>query len=160
MKIKLNAQELRNILYDGPWVANAKEYFSTKGCFASQIGDLYMTGSVEEQDYLDTALTWIADAEGITVEEYMATHRYDADARPLQSYFENVIIWVDRTFHTYRWSLMKGQPWGLYYNAYKDYDYDPDDLEYELCRLLANPRLSNSRSIYEYLLIKKANFEP
>lgn len=156
MKRKLNAQELRNILYAGPWVEDAKDYFCKENCFAFLIGGIYMFGEVEEQDYLETALTWIADAQGITVEQYMELHQYDANSRPLQRYYESVIIWTDTTFPTYRKLLMKGQPWGLYYNAYKDYNYDPDDLERELSRLITQPHRFNLRMIYEYLLIHKA----
>ena len=35
--LKLTAQEMRNAVYAGPWVADAKRYFSKPGCVAQKI---------------------------------------------------------------------------------------------------------------------------
>jgi hypothetical protein len=35
--LKLTAQEMRNAVYSGPWVADAKRYFSKSGCVAQKI---------------------------------------------------------------------------------------------------------------------------
>ena len=70
---KLTAQELRNAVYAGPWVSDAKRYFSRKGaaCPAYAIGSRYVKGRADRQEYLEIAIQWIKD-EGQTVEEYMA----------------------------------------------------------------------------------------
>lgn len=49
---KLTDQELRNAVYAGSWVSNAKRYFSKTGCPAAGIGDRYLSGSAIRQDYL------------------------------------------------------------------------------------------------------------
>ena len=41
---KLTDQELRNAVYAGPWVTDAKRYFSKTGCPAYGIGSDYMSG--------------------------------------------------------------------------------------------------------------------
>ena len=51
---KLTDQELRNAVYAGPWVTDAKRYFSKTGCPAYGIGSDYMTGTPIRQDYLET----------------------------------------------------------------------------------------------------------
>ena len=42
---KLTQQELRNAVYHGSWLADAKRYFSKNGCAAYQIGQDYVSGS-------------------------------------------------------------------------------------------------------------------
>ena len=41
---KLTDQELRNAIYTGTWLTDAKRYFSKTGCPAYSIGSDYMTG--------------------------------------------------------------------------------------------------------------------
>src|SRR5688572_9704376 len=50
---KLTDQELRNAVYAGSWVTDAKRYFSKNSCPAYQIGSDYMTGTPIRQDYLE-----------------------------------------------------------------------------------------------------------
>ena len=60
---KLTDQELRNAVYSGSWVSDAKRYFSKTGCVASQIGSDYLNGSAIRQDYLEIAIEWIAKSD-------------------------------------------------------------------------------------------------
>lgn len=49
-----------------------------------------MNGSPIRQDYFETALSWIADKQGITIEQYMARHQHDTDANiKIVDSFEN-----------------------------------------------------------------------
>lgn len=77
---QLTDQELRNAVYAGTWVSDAKRYFSKTGCPAGNIGEDYLKGSSIRQEYLETAISWIADAEGVSIEEYMAKHQNDTSA--------------------------------------------------------------------------------
>src|SRR5947209_10454453 len=88
---KLTDQELRNAVYSGPWVTDAKRYFSKTGCPAYAIGSDYLTGSPIRQDYLETAIEWIAEG---TIEDYMSIHQHDPNASALWRYFQDVITWV------------------------------------------------------------------
>jgi hypothetical protein len=102
---KLTDQEMRNAVYAGSWVSDAKRYFSKTGCAASHIGNDYLTGSAIRQDYLETAIKWIAEGK---IKEYMALHQHDANALALWAYFQSVITWVQGTFTVKRAKFMKG----------------------------------------------------
>lgn len=154
---KLTEQELRNAIYTGPWLADAKAYFSKNQCVAYHIGERYMSGTPIRQDYLETVLRWIAAAEGKTIEQYMAEHQHDTHATPLKQYYKTVIDWVSLTFPTYRGKLMKGLEWGLLYNEYGKAVYDPSALEAEIRRLLTDDDVTKQKGVYEYLLSGKKN---
>lgn len=148
---KLTDQELRNAIYTGTWLTNAKRYFSKTGCPAYQIGEKYMNGVAIRQDYLEKVLYWISSIENISIEEYMAIHQHDEDANPLWQYFQEVLSWVQRIFPNYR-KEMKGIEWGILYNKYKDESYNSDKLENEIKRLMQDDDVTSKKGIYEYLL--------
>ena len=54
--VKLYEQELRNAVYAGPWVSDAKRRFSKSGCVAYKMASSYLSGSPIRQDYLETAI--------------------------------------------------------------------------------------------------------
>ena len=150
---KLYDQELRNASLSGSWVSDAKGWFSKSGCPASGLGGDYLTGSPLRQDYLETVIKWISDAEGAKdIEDYMAIHQHDENARPLWEYFRLVIDWVESTFVRKRTRFMKGVDWGSLYNEYKDAELDPVWIESETRRLILDDDVENKRGIYEYLL--------
>ena len=149
---QLTDQELRNAVYAGPFVADAKRYFSKTGCPASTIGEPYLRGSSIRQDYLETAISWLAAKEGITIEEFMARHQYDAKAVGLWNYFRNVIEWVKAIFPVKR-KEMKGLPWGLFYNQNSQRtDLDDKTLEAKISALLADEDVTRKAGVYEYVL--------
>ena len=147
---KLTDQEMRNAIYTGPWLADAKRYFSKRVCRA-QLSRDYLNGSPIRQDYLETVLSWISDRDGVSIEEYMARHQHDPDANELWEYFESVIRWVKTIFPTYR-KEMKGLPWGVYYNKFKDLNLNPAKLEKRVAELMADDDVDKKSGIYEYLL--------
>jgi len=55
--MKLTDQELRNSIYNGPWVTNAKSYFTKKGNQA-KICNKYLSGKRERQEHLEKILQW------------------------------------------------------------------------------------------------------
>jgi len=77
---KLTDQELRNAVYSGPWVTDAKRFFSKTGCAAYNLGSEYMTGSPIRQDYLETVIDWINDG---AIEPYMAKQQNKPNANEL-----------------------------------------------------------------------------
>ena len=158
---KLTDQELRNAVYAGPFVTNAKKYFSKTGCAASQIAGDYLTGSSIRQEFLETALSWIANRDNTTIEGYMAKHQADASAVELWNYFSSVISWVEATFPVKRKKEMKGVRWGVFYNDFHVKDEDgnmpaddlkPDELEKQIKTLMMDDDVSNRSGIYEYVL--------
>ena len=60
---ELTEQELRNAVYTGPWVSDAKRDFSKTGCAAYGLGSNYLKGTANRQDYLETVIYWYGDIE-------------------------------------------------------------------------------------------------
>ncbi len=149
---QLTAQELRNAIYTGEWLTEAKKYFSKTMCPAYQIAGDYLNGSAIRQNYLEAAIKWIADRDGIEIEDYMAAHQHDTNCNELWLYFQTVINWVKATFPKYRGKLMKGLDWGLFYNKYGASMYDPKALESRIVELLDDEDVTSQKGIYEYLL--------
>ncbi len=145
---KLTDQELRNAVYAGSWVTDAKRYFSKNGCAAYNLANKYLDGSAIRQEYLETAIDWISEGK---IEEYMAKHQHDVDAKDLWVYFQRVIEWVQRVFPVYR-KEMKGIEWGRLYNKYKDQKFDAAALEERIKELIDDEEVQNNKGIYIYLL--------
>jgi hypothetical protein len=145
---KLTDQELRNAVYSGTWVSDAKRYFSRTSGPAYGLGGDYLSGSPIRQDYLETAIEWISVDN---IEDYMGKHQHDADAKPLWGYFQTVIGWVKATFPTYR-KPMKGIAWGVLYNEYKDEKLDAAKLEQRISELVADDEIRNNKGIWQYVL--------
>ncbi len=145
---KLTDQELRNAIYTGPWLADAKRWFSKTGCPAYQIGEKYVNGSTIRQEVLETALEWIS---GGKVEDYMSVHQHDADAQELWQYFQAVINWVQVIFPTYR-KIMKGLDWGGFYSRHKNDNLNAATLERRIVELIEDDEVDSKKGIYEFLL--------
>ena len=148
---KLTDQELRNAVYAGSWLADAKRYFSKTGCPAYSIGEDYLTGSPIRQDYLETVISWISSGE---IEAYMAKQQHKPNANELWLYYQAVISWVKATFIKYR-KQMKGIDWGTLYAEFKGKDFDSAKLELEIAKLMEDEDVSNKKGIYAYVLTRK-----
>lgn len=148
---KLTDQELRNAVYAGSWLADAKRYFSKTGCPAYSIGDDYLTGSPIRQDYLETVIGWISNGE---IEAYMAKQQHKPNANELWLYYQSVINWVRTTFTHYR-KQMKGIDWGSLHAEFKDAEFDSAKLELEIAKLMEDEDVSNKKGIYAYVLTRK-----
>jgi len=146
---KLYNQELRNAVFSGSWVADAKQYFSRTNGAAARLGGDYLSGSPIRQDYLETVIKWISEGE---IEDYMGRHQHDKSAAPLWDYFRLVIDWVESTFTKKRKNMMKGVDWGVLYNAYKDEELDTVEIEKETSRLILDDDVENKKGIYPYIL--------
>ncbi len=155
--VQLKEQELRNAVYTGEWLSDAKRYFSKNGCVAYLLGSKYLNGEVNRQDFLETVLSWIADKEHVKIEDYMAIHQHDAHATPLWQYFQSVISWVQTIFPKYR-KEMKGLAWGVLYNAYGNKIYNPQELENEIVALMQDDDVTKRSGVYEYLLSGNEKF--
>ncbi len=149
----LNQQELLNATYSGPWLTDAKKYFSRKGGAAYQLGKDFLTGSEIRQDYLATTLKWISEKENKSVGQFMSDCNKDFEnASALWNYFQAVISWVRRTFPNYRKEIMKGVDWGILYNKYGNKpDIDTDKLEERIKQLIDDDDVSNLKGIFFYL---------
>ena len=148
---KLTNQELRNAIYTGTWLTEAKKYFSKTSCPAYQIANKFLKGTPIRQDYLETVLKWIAAKEDSEIELYMAKHQHDPNAAELWLYFNNVITWVKTYFPKYR-KEMQGVEWGLLYNKHAGKPLDAAALEKEVAKLMADTDVTKKAGIYSYVL--------
>jgi hypothetical protein len=148
---KLTDQELRNAVYSGSWVTDAKRYFSKNGCPAYGLGGDYLSGAAIRQEYLETTIKWISNGE---IESYMAKFQHKPNANELWLYFQSVIAWVKATFPFFR-KEMKGIPWGELYNAFEKQEFDQKLLEAEISRLMEDEEVTNKKGIYSYVLDRK-----
>ena len=111
---RLTNQELRNAVYAGSWVTDAKRHFSKSGCAAYGIGHNYLSGSAIRQDYLETAISWLNKGN---IEDYMSKNQHKPNTNELWLYFKSVINWIEATFPKYR-AEMKGVAFGVLYNEF------------------------------------------
>lgn len=146
---KLTDQELRNAIYTGPWLSDAKRWFSKTGCPAFAIAGDYVNGSPIRQDFLETALKWINEDD---VTGYMSRHQYDKDAQELWQHFQAIVAWIERIFPNHR-KIMKGLDWGKFYREHGERkDLNAAVLESRIAELLQDDEIQTEKGIYEYLL--------
>ncbi|WP_291102157.1 MULTISPECIES: GmrSD restriction endonuclease domain-containing protein [unclassified Flavobacterium] len=151
---KLTDQELRNAIYTGTWLTDAKRYFSKSGCPAYNIGNDYMTGSPIRQDYLETAISWLSNGN---IEQYMAVNQHKPNANELWLYFQTVINWIKVVFPKYR-REMKGVSFGNLYNKFKDTAFDSKKLEEEITHLMQDEDVTKKSGIYEYVITRNEKY--
>ena len=151
---KLTNQELRNAIYTGTWLTEAKKYFSKTGCPAYSIGSDFLTGSPIRQDYLETAISWLSNDN---IEQYMAENQHKPNANELWLYFNNLISWVRVIFPRYR-REMKGVNYGILYNNFKDQPFDSAKLEIEITALMQDEDVTKKSGIYEYVLTRNEKY--
>lgn len=147
---RLFDQELRNAVYTGPWLSDAKLKFSKSNCAAYLLAKDYVSGSPIRQDFLETALDWISNKQ---IEMYMSIHQHDPNANELWTYFRNVIEWVQLTFPIYR-KEMKGINWGGLYDQFKGTLFNTDKLEEKVQALMMDDDVTNKKGIYTYVLTR------
>lgn len=155
---ELEKQELRNAVYTGKWLSDAKRYFSKTNCAAYNIASKYLAGELKRQKYLETAIRWHANAKtDDEIRSYMGQHQMDSDALELWSYFQNVIDWVKAKFKVYR-KEMKGIEWGFIYNRFDEKtrnSFDAEKIEADLKKYFGyeyEDQITNKKGIFEYVL--------
>lgn len=146
--IPLNDQELLNAVYSGPFVTLAKEEFSNSQNANIQKWCAYVSGTVNRQDYLKTALEWVSNNN---ISDYMSAHRNDDNIAELKQYFTTVIDWVSSVFQNIE-PEMRGLEWGRLYEKYHRQAYDPKIIESKVKELYADPYVKNRKGIFEYVL--------
>ncbi len=151
---KLYDQELRNAIYTGTWLSDAKKKFSKSNCPAYNLGSDYMTGSTIRQDYLETAINWLSNGK---IEDYMAVNQHKPNANELWLYFQSVINWTRVVFPKYR-KEMKGINYGFLFNNFKDQQFDAKQLEVEITSLMQDEDVTKKSGIYEYVLTRNEKY--
>ena len=159
--MELTKQELRNSVYTGAWLSDAKKFFSKTKCNASKIAYGYwkMKDGWNRQRGLEIALSWAADNEGygsddVGIEKYMAKHQHDKDASELINFFKTVMDWVKKTFPiTYKeMETIYPNDWYEMYKNHHNEVLDPIKLNDEVKRLLDDDDVEKKQGIWPYVL--------
>lgn len=154
---KLTPQELRNSVYTGAWLSDAKRYFSKRNCAAKGLSEKYIKGTPNRQELLEKALKGICEFQGLKdITDYMAAHKSDRDADELWQYFQDVLNWVQKIFPIY-YSDMKGIDWCHLYNAFHGNTYNSTEMKEEVKRLHEDEEVQKNVGIYEYLLSRSTD---
>ncbi len=154
---ELTEQELRNSVYTGEWLSDAKRHFSKSNCAAKGLGEKYITGAPLRQELLEKALIGICEFQGLkNVTDYMAAHKSDSDADELWQYYQDVINWTVKIFPKY-YADMKGLDWCHLYNKYRDHQYNSSQMAADVKRLHEDEDVQKNKGIYEYLLCKDSD---
>jgi hypothetical protein len=110
-----------------------------------------MAGRPLRQDYLQAVLGWLAADDDCDIATYMAKHQHDTNAKPMWDYYEKVMRWV-RSIFTVTRKEMKGQAWGVLYDAYHETYHDAADMEKRIVELMSDDEVTNKRGVYTYVL--------
>ncbi len=151
---KLTAQETRNAIWACAWLSDAKIYFSKTNCPAALKYGKYFAGSAIRQNYLETALKWIAARDGLeSLEKYMDAQKKNKveNCAELWSYVEEIFAWVEKIFPNCT-SDMKGLDWGRLYETYHEKNFDVAKVSAEVQKLYEDICVKNKSGIYEYVL--------
>ena len=154
----LNEQEIRNAIYAGPFVSDAKRHFSKTNCGAYRLGKDLVNGTPIRQDFLKKALEWMADHETRngkpqTAVGYMSAHQHDLSAGPLWSYFQSVLNWAISTFNMKKFKkIMKGINWAKFYDEFHEQALDINDMEKRIADLIGDDEIQKQLGIIPYVL--------
>jgi hypothetical protein len=148
----LRPQELLNAIYSGPFVSAAKAVFSNSRNANQQKWAAFVKGDPKRQDILEVALSWVAAAQGQSIEGYLSKHRTKESIADLQDYFTSVMDWIDAVFIRSPDPEMRGLEWGQLYEEYRNKGYDAKALDARITELRADEAVENKRGIYQYVL--------
>ena len=147
-RVPLNAQELLNAIYSGPFVTLAKEEFSNTQNANIQKWSAYVKGSANRQEFLQCALDWVSKGN---IDNYMSRHRKDTNINELKTYFNSVIDWVSTIFIDVE-KEMCGLEWGRLYEEHHKKPYDPKKVSEQVQALIEDSFITDKRGIFEYIL--------
>lgn len=151
--VPLNAQELRNAIYSGPFVTAARAEFSSKTDPRQQRWSAYINADPARQGVLETALKWIAARQDTTIDGYMSKHRHDTDVAELKTYFNAVLDWAEARFPIEPVPKeMRGLDWQRFYAEWGSDAYDSDATIERVEALYADPVVRVKKNIFEYIL--------
>jgi hypothetical protein len=148
--VPLNAQELLNAVYSGPFVTLGKEEFSNTQNANNQKRSAYISGAVNRQEYWERALEWVSGGRE-NIGGYMSQHRTDKTISEVKTYFNTVIDWASTVFLDIE-NEMRGLDWGRLYETYHSTAYNPATVRERVRALYGDAFIKNRKGIWEYIL--------
>lgn len=151
--VPLNAQELLNAVYSGPFVTAGKAVFSNSQNSNLDKWSTYIRANVKRQEFWACALDWVSRGN---IGAYMAEHRRDDNIHEVQNYFNTVIDWVSSVF-TGTEKEMAGLEWGRLYEEHHNTAYNPTEVWARVQALYADPFVKSRKGIFEFVLGGESN---
>jgi hypothetical protein len=155
--VPLTPQEMLNSIYSGPFITKAKAEYSNSQNANMQKWSSYIKGDPKRQEILRVVLEWVSSPQGITVDAYLAQHRWDKDIDGTKAYFTSVIDWIDSVFTRPPDKEMRGLEWGRLYELYHHTPYNAARVDADVTSLLGDPAVGARKGVYEYVLGGKAD---
>ena len=160
---RLTGQELRNAVYAGPWVSDAKRHFSRKGaaCPAYAIGSRYVNGGRSAKSTSKPR----SNGSRTKARRSRSTWPSISTTRPQPPCgvtFQSVINRVEAVFPNYR-KPMKGVDWGGLRATQGRELGSRASLRPDVARLMIDDDVTKKAGIYPYLLTdeeKHLNIRP
>lgn len=99
----------------GPWLTDAKRYFSRENQATHLLSRDYVTaGEVDRQAMLEKAITWASGKGDDNIKAHMNDRRLEPNAHAFRTYFKSVIDWAKLTLPRARGTL-RSVPWDVLY---------------------------------------------
>ena len=149
--VPLNDQELLNAIYSGPFVSAARKIYSNSASAQNDVFGLYMKGSANRQEYLETVLRWVSNND---IDTYMNKHKLDKNCDELVAHTNSVINWWESIFTDY-YNEIKFIDIGELYARFHEFPYS-NTINKEVEELYNDIFVNNYRGIWEYLLLKNS----
>lgn len=171
---KLSDQELKNALHNGPWVSDAKRYFtkntnpkgSGRGKSGKELCDLWLCGSRNRQEHLECILKWKChenhnDKQSTNIVAFMAKHQNRESAKHLWDYFLEVTEWASGYFPSEEGNIskdyvkhLKNINWGRLYSEYnhKAKRYSSEEIKSKFIEIIDKNDIDKPTGLYEFLL--------
>lgn len=141
-------QEVRNAVYTGPWLTDAKRFLSKVQGAGVKMLENYASGSSNRQELLEKVLSWMSNNE---IEEYMSKAQHNKDAAEIRKYVDNIVSWIEKIFTVER-REMKQVDWGELYREYGKSEFNSKTLEANVKKLMEDDSVTKKAGIYPYVL--------
>ena len=165
---ELSVQELRNAIYNGSWVTDAKRFFTSNGNRA-RMCRRYMIGDRTRQHHLERAIIWrIQNQDHDEICRFMAKHRKKSSAYDLWEYISSINDWIESVFYVNYGDLvrmegdvvsksvlkksMQGRNWARLFETYHTSNHSPDHTKKRQLELLTDDEVTDKKGLYEYIL--------
>ena len=150
--VTLTKQELRNAVYHGPFLSDAKRWFSKSGCPAAVEGEGYVSGKPIRQELLELAMKWAIKKTGDPdVDSYMDKNRNQPNASELWAGYLAIITWAKTCFPKVRKPIMASVDWGGLHSIHGHKLLDSDELERRVSKLILDDDVQNKSGIYSFV---------
>ena len=181
---ELTKQEIRNAVYCGTFVEDAKRLFSKTKANSAPTSEFQDHDSpyyfdkfshslkLERQDFLERVIDWVSrpmseynprkknetgDEKEERINNYMSIHRNDANADSLAIGYKKIVDWAYRTFDEdiIKQKGVRGCDWGELYALFGHKTFDLEKINREMDELLDNNSIARTQNVAKYVLAGK-----